>query len=428
MKRMRLLTSTLVATMLAVILLAGSIAGAYAEPVTIRFWGGWTGPDADTMKGLTEQFMAENPDITVEFESQQWTPLFTQVFAEADSGGAPDVLAMHPLDMGQFVEMGLLDDTMAASLGLQKEDYSETAWNGTLYNGVQYGVPLDLHMHGLYYNKDKFEAAGIEAPPATGAELIETAQRLTLDANGKNAAEEGFDKDNIVQYGLGFHQHHHIIFQLTGLLAQQGETAFTADMTELAFNQELAAKALAWIQDFAYRYNTTPIGEASPPDDFKAGNIAMLIDGPWQMPSFKAAGVNFGTAPYPQVFDQPAAWGSGHLFTFPLNNSGEAEKEAIKTFMAWMSQNSGKWAESGNIPASATGREYASTLENRQAFIDSMPTMRLFPAHPKAAEIFSNAQGSPFINAAQSLMLEGTDPAQVVKTFVEEMNAELSAP
>lgn len=399
-----------------------------SEPVSFSFWGGWTGPDADTMKAIVDKYMAENPNVTIEFETQQWTPLFTKFLAEASVGNAPDIIAQHPFDLGQFAELGVFDETMAPSIGLKAEDYSATAWDGTFYKGVQYAIPLDLHMHGVYYNLDLYEKAGIASPPATGEEMIQTAQLLTLDTNGKNATEEGFDKDNIVQYGLGFAQNHHVAYQMAALLVQQGEIPYSADMTELTFSPEAATKALTYLQDFVWKYHTTPVGEASPADDFVAGNIAMLIDGPWQMPKMESSDLNWATAPYPTVFDKPAAWGAGHSFAFPVTNSSDAQKEAVRAFMRWLAENGGDWAHSGQIPASNAAMEYASTLPNRQAFIDSMPTMYLLPGHPKATLLFSSAQTSPPVIMAQSLLLDQADPAEAAAQYIESMNAILAAP
>lgn len=57
----------------------------------------------------------------------------------------------------------------------------------------------------LYYNKDMFDAANEPYPsadkPYTWEAFVEVARRLTLDKNGKHPGEDGFDKDNIVQYG-----------------------------------------------------------------------------------------------------------------------------------------------------------------------------------------------------------------------------------
>ena len=43
--------------------------------------------------------------------------------------------------------------------------------------------------------------SALTEPPATFEEFYEYAELLTVDANGKNATEEGFDSSNVVQWG-----------------------------------------------------------------------------------------------------------------------------------------------------------------------------------------------------------------------------------
>lgn len=398
------------------------------EPVTISFWGGWTGPDADTMKGIVDKYVSENPHVTIEFETQQWTPLFTKFLAEASAGNAPDILAMRPMDAGQFLEMDLLDYTFAETIGIDSANYSTSAWEGTMYNGKQYAIPLDQHMHGLYYNKDMFEAAGIKTPPVTGEEFVEAARKLTLDSNGKNSTEAGFDANNIVQYGFSFNMNHHVGFQMSALIKQQGGVPFTSDMKKVPFESDKATNALVFIQDLVAKYKVSPIGEKSPVSSFIAGNVAMFVDGPWQMPALEDTNINWDSARYPKVFGEQIAWGNSHIFTFPVNKAKDAQKQAVREFMKWMDANSGEWAKSGQIPASNSGREYASTLPGRKAFIDSMENMYILPASPKSAELFGSSATSPFVVAAQSLLLENQDPAKVVEKLREDMDAILSMP
>ena len=68
----------------------------------------------------------------------------------------------------------------------------------------------------IYYNKDLFDEAGLDYPPAAYGEpyadgdpwdmdkVAELAMLLTVDANGNDATSPDFDRDNIVQWG--FHQ------------------------------------------------------------------------------------------------------------------------------------------------------------------------------------------------------------------------------
>ncbi|MGJ4851770.1 extracellular solute-binding protein [Bacillota bacterium Meth-B3] len=420
-------TLTLILT-LTLLLACLAPAGLAAEQVTINFWGGWTGPDADTMKGIVDKYMGEHPNVTINFETQQWTPLFTKFLADASTGNAPHILAMRPMDMGQFIEMGLMDDAFATTIGIDAANYSPAAWDGTMYKGKQYAIPLDQHMHGLYYNEDMLKAAGIDNPPATGEELIDAARRLTIDKNGKNSTEDGFDKDNIVQYGYSFNMNHHVGFQMSAMIAQQGGTPFTNEMSEVPFDGGQAARALSFLQDLVIKYGVCPIGDKTPVASFTAGSVAMFVDGPWQMPALEATDLNWKSARYPKVFDEQIAWGNEHIFAFPLSERSDAQSQAVRDFILWMDQNSGEWAKSGQIPASTSGQAIAAALPGRQAFIDSMANMYLLPASAKSAELFGSSATSPFVVAAQSLLLDGNDPAAVAEQLEADMNAILSMP
>ncbi|MHB8066084.1 MAG: ABC transporter substrate-binding protein, partial [Ruminiclostridium sp.] len=141
-------------------------------PIKLTYYGGWTGPDNDRMKALVDKFNAEQSKIQVEFTSLQWTQMFTKFLTDFKAGTPPDIMASHTFEIGQFADMGVLDGEAVASLKLNEADYIENAWKGSSYNGVQYGVPIGVNMHALYYNKDLYAKQGITAAPATGEELI----------------------------------------------------------------------------------------------------------------------------------------------------------------------------------------------------------------------------------------------------------------
>ncbi|WP_270168069.1 ABC transporter substrate-binding protein [Paenibacillus sp. SYP-B4298] len=395
-------------------------------PINIDYWGGWTGPDLETMKGLVDQFNKEQSNIHVEFTSMQWTPLFTKFLTEMKVGNPPDVLAMHPFEIGQFSEMGVLDDSLIGQVQLDKSNYSDFAWGGTMYKGTQYAVPLDVHMHGLLYNKEMFSKAGVSAP-STGEEWIAAAQKLTIDKNGKHPNEEGFDENNVVQYGLGFSMNHHVFYQFYALVNQQGANPFTEDMSKLELDEQQAAKALGFLQDLVFKYKVVPKGQKSPVDDFTAGKVAMIVDGPWQMPKLEASTIDWASAPYPKVFDKAAAWGAAEVLTFPVNKKAtEEEKAAAVEFVKWLDRNSGAWAKSGQLPSSNAGMEAAKALPGREAFISSLDNAVLLPAHPKATQLFSSTAPSPILTAAQDAVLNNKDPLEVARELKKSMDAILA--
>ena len=397
------------------------------EPIKLTYYGGWTGTDLDRMKALVDKFNSEQSKIQVDFSSLQWTQMFTKFLTDYKAGNPPDIVAVHTFEIGQFADMGVLDNKAISNLGLNEADYLESAWKGSSYNGVQYAAPIDVNMHALIYNKDLYEKQGITAAPKTGEELIATAQKLTLDKNGKHPNEAGFDENNIVQYGLGFNMNHHVFYQFYGLLNQQDANTFTADMSELKLDEDKAAKALSFIQDLIFKYKVVPKGEKSAIDDFKAGKVATIIDGNWQLSGLEETNLNWDTAVYPTVFSNGKMWGASEGLVFPLNEKADdARKAAISEFVKWLSANLAEWGESGQLPALKSALESVKNLKGRAAYIEELNNVTFLPAHPMATQLFSSAAPSPILTAAQDTVLNNKDTKQVAKKLVEEINALLA--
>uniref|UniRef100_A0A7C1FRN1 ABC transporter substrate-binding protein n=1 Tax=Caldilinea aerophila TaxID=133453 RepID=A0A7C1FRN1_9CHLR len=409
--------------------------------VTLEFWGGWTGPDANTMQSIVDRYNAEHPNVQVNLSMQAWSPLFDAFIAASSAGSAPDILAMHPQELAQFVHLGLilpLDEIIANSKVIKPENYLENAWEGNKVDGRLYGIPLDLHMHGLYYNKAAFERAGVPVPPPTPPitqdKFMEIAKRLTIDANGKSAAEEGFDANNIVQYAINAHTNHHAFFQWWSLYNQLGGKLISDDGKSCAMDLDKATQAWQFLQDLVYVHKVAPQGQTDYPRDFLDGRTAMLVDGPWRIPQLEQAaaesGFQWGAAQYPNIFGgEFAVWGSGHNFTLPSKADPNKQAAAV-AFLEWMAANSAEWAKSGQLPAfkAIMESEEFQQMEGRAPFIASMPYEKLFPATPKYNEIFASNAPTPMMVMAQRIMLEAADPAVEVKTACETISAILAAP
>ncbi len=425
---------TLLVTLLLVLLLPLGDVSTAQEKVTLEFWGGWTGPDGDIMRQLVEQFNAEHPDIQVNLTVQQWSPLFDAFIVAAGAGDAPDILAMHPQEMAAFIEPGLilpLDDIFAGSEVINPDKITPSAWAAHTYNGQLYGVPLDQHMHGLYYNVDAFEKAGLSAPPETGAELLETMRLLTVDESGKHPGDEGFDPEKIVQYAINMHTNHHAFFQWWSLYRQQGGELISADGKSCVMDLEKSAKAWQWLQDLVYTYHYAPQGQTDYVRDFLDGRTAMLVDGPWQIPAMEKAaadtGFRWATAKYPLVFDEFKVWGSSHTLTLPADADPDKQSYAVQ-FIEWLVSHQFPWALSGQIPVYKDVLESPEflALEGRAAFVEMLPGLQTFPQIPKYNEIFASNAPTPMMVLAQSVILEQADPYEASQLACDEINFILS--
>ncbi len=417
--------------MLLALLLPAAVSAQEGDVVNLEFWGGWTGPDGDVMDTLVQRWNAENPNIQITLTRQQWSPLFDAFVVASASDEAPDILAMHPQELAQFIVLDLLtplDDLLAESAVLTPDNYLASAWQPNIYEGAVYAVPLDLHMHGLYYNIDLLEEAGVDGPPTTGEEFIEIGKLLTVDANGNHPDDEGFDPDNVVQYAVNMHSNHHAFFQWWALYNQLGGELISEDGTECVMDIDKAAQAWQYLQDLVYTHHIAPQGQTDYARDFLSGRTAMLIDGPWQMATFEAAteesGFNWNTAMYPRVFDEAyATWGSGHNITLPARVANPENRDEALQFIEWLTANSTEWANVGQLPAfrDVMESEEFRTMYGREAFIEMMPYEVFLPGIPLYNQVFASNAPTPMMVMAQSIMLEQADPASAAQTACDEI-------
>lgn len=417
--------------MLLALLLPAAVSAQEGDVVNLEFWGGWTGPDGDVMDTLVQRWNAENPNIQITLTRQQWSPLFDAFVVASASDEAPDILAMHPQELAQFIVLDLLtplDDLLAESTVLTPDNYLASAWQPNIYEGAVYAVPLDLHMHGLYYNIDLLEEAGVDGPPTTGEEFIEIGKLLTVDANGNHPDDEGFDPDNVVQYAVNMHSNHHAFFQWWALYNQLGGELISEDGTECVMDIDKAAQAWQYLQDLVYTHHIAPQGQTDYARDFLSGRTAMLIDGPWQMATFEAAteesGFNWDTAMYPRVFDGAyATWGSGHNITLPARVANPENRDEALQFIEWLAANSVEWANVGQLPAfrDVMESEEFRTMYGREAFIEMMPYEVFLPGIPLYNQVFASNAPTPMMVMAQSIMLEQADPASAAQTACDEI-------
>ncbi len=104
------------------------------------------------------------------------------------------------------------------------------------------GLPFAVYPSAIYFNPKLFDEAGLNPPPAKYGDqykmpdgtmvdwswdtLKKVAQMLTLDSNGKNATQDGFDVTKAVQFGFSFgwesHPNYWGSFWQSGAILQPG--------------------------------------------------------------------------------------------------------------------------------------------------------------------------------------------------------------
>ena len=132
------------------------------------------------MRDLVQRFNSENPKINVKMVVHQWADYYQKVPQAVQSGRGPDVGVMHVDTLATNAARNVIIplDDVATSLKLEEGDFAKTIWDAGIYEEKRYGIPLDTHPLGFYYNMDHLKKAGIAQPPTNRQEMDQALEKL----------------------------------------------------------------------------------------------------------------------------------------------------------------------------------------------------------------------------------------------------------
>lgn len=350
------------------------------EAVELTMWTGFTGGDRGAYEHLVETFNATHDHIQVTMEIQPWDTIAQKLPAAWATGQGPDIATPNfdPNIIGQYLATDSLLPLEALGSGdgqIDADNLAPAAIDAFTVDGALYAVPANMATLQLYYNKELFDAAGVDAPPGTVDEFRSHITELSGDG----------------VYGLSIAERETI--QMWPILQWlDGADLVDEQACSVLDQPESIASLASWAQ-FVLD-GAAPLGLTGAESDslFSAGQAAMQINGPWAAPAYREAGIDLGIAPVPTGVDGPATLAS----TVPLSISAKtAHPSEAQEFLAWWT---GKDAqrqfalESGFPPVRtdlADDPELAAD-ETVAAFAAAIPHARLYLVGvPEASRIDS---------------------------------------
>src|SRR5215210_8706932 len=158
----------------------GSSSGGGGGPVTMTFWhNATTGPGKAFWDKTVADFQTANPNVTIEAQSIQNEELDGKLQTALNSGSAPDIFFQRGGGkMAAMVEAGQVKDITDAITPETKQALGEAALASAQIDGKTYSVPVSILPGGLWYSKDLFKKAGVDATPTTMDELNAAVSKL----------------------------------------------------------------------------------------------------------------------------------------------------------------------------------------------------------------------------------------------------------
>lgn len=274
---------------LAAAALAGSslIATVHAQEQVNLTWQMW-GDENDTalFTSLADLVTAEYPNIKVTPQFSGWTDYWTRLPVLASSGQIADLVAMQSMRMPSFYSiLEPLKSYMEAD-GLDTAEFESSIIAGLGHEGTQYALPYDVGPWLVYYNRDKFAAAGLEEPALdwTFDDFKSAADALTEDGN-YGYAVQAFD----------------FIAGPVALGAEYFNDSNQFDITNAGYVDAVTKFSDLVSVDKASPVFASGTGAITGSGRFAAGSAAMYIDGPWVLLQTKdSVDFDIGVAPLPR--------------------------------------------------------------------------------------------------------------------------------
>lgn len=139
-------------------------------------------PDYDIIKSLTDDFMAANPDIHVNFDAMPFDAMRDKILTSSLAPSATyDVIIVDNPWMEEFSNAGYLaplDDMIASTEGYDYGDFIPALSKIGVVGGKTFGVPYYNYALGLIIRQDIFDEKGLSVP-STIEDYVSTVKALT---------------------------------------------------------------------------------------------------------------------------------------------------------------------------------------------------------------------------------------------------------
>jgi multiple sugar transport system substrate-binding protein len=382
-----------------------------ADGKTALTWAMWVGGTEDQQgwQKVADDVSNKLGDVKITLQGSTFQDYFTKMSTQLSSNTAPCLVAVQSLRTAQLKDGMLPLDDLVKQNNVDLNEFDSSMIKGLSADDKLYALPYDVGPVMMFYNKDRFDAAGIPEPKAGWNADDFLAASKKLAASGKPAIAPT-TSDILIE---------------SQVLAYNGGRVLKEDGTMEAGNADFA-KGLQWVSDLTGKEKVSPQvpGGGDPAfssNEFLSGNTAMHIDGPWSLLDAKAkAKFTMG------VTTLPAGIGGGK--TFSAGSGWGISKQCPtpdKAFAALKEMTGDKVL--GDL--AATGRALAARTAQQQKWIDNagIPGVAetLKKAEASAVALPSNTNSDQLGQLFSQYLVKSINGQQSAADVMKDISAQL---
>jgi len=403
-------------------------------PIDITMWHGYgkvidnqgqTNFEAKSLTDLVDQYNAMNTGVHVTLDYIGSNDNAYQKLTVALQGGLqPDITYQYGTSMASLATVPSIMDLTdrVQDPGFNWDDFSEGARAAATVDGQVYGIPALIDNLAIVYNKDLFEAAGVDEPTAD----------WTWD--DFRAAAKALTDPSKQQYGFAFPVDgtEDTVWHYDAMLWEANGDILNADNTEAAFNSPAGVQALTTLQQMAVTDKSVFLDQQNVgkiDNLFNAGKIAMDVTGPWALSGYPD--INYGVQIMP-MFDGGSHATIAGPDMWVLFDNGDGKGDAAWQFMQWFTA-----AEQVKEDSMASGHlPIRNSVVNEPGFLDEFDAK--FPGEGLFAQNLENVtkarpvitsyeQVSTIMGAAiVEVMLGQAEPQAALDDAAQQVNTALA--
>lgn len=272
----------------------------------VTIWYYWeTEGHQKALDHIIQEYNNSQDNIKVEAKYVPFADFKKQLSIGASADELPDLVILDNPDHASYAAMGIFADITGK---FDVSNYFEGPVNSCTLDGKLYGVPFGSNCLCLFYNKDMLEAAGCKVP-TTWDELQETAKKCTTDS------VSGFAFSSL--------QNEEGTFNFLPWVWSTGATSYE-------INSEGGIKALNLVKNLvdsgAMTKEAINWTQGDTMNQFISGNLAMMINGTWQVPTMReeVPDLNWDVAIIPQDAQQASGLGGENYAVIAGGNENAA--------------------------------------------------------------------------------------------------------
>ncbi len=359
-------------------------------PVTITYTNFISnGGNEENLQTIVDAFEAENPNITVDVTTLPYGDYGTALQTDLAAGTVSDVFDIEFSNYAAFQANGVLAPLEVSDAGSYRPSLLEAYSTG----GTPYALPSSFSAVVLYFNKDLFDAAGLDYPTSDWTWADEEAAAITLT----NQANGVFGNHQPVSF-----------FEYYKAVAQSGGEFLNADRTAVAFNTPEGLEAAEWlVGKSGVTMPTIEQGQGTPDFDtnlFKEGKLAMMHTGIWIFGAVADVPFGWDIAVEPGNTKQASAVFSNALGVSAASENIEAATKWAEFLTSSTTMVDVRLDSGWELPPISDEAKLATYLDktnpaNRQAVFDSLNAIALPPVVANGQNEMQDIMGEELVEA-----------------------------